>query len=57
MPKWIAADLQFCINTDNTLLSDVDLPEECPRAAAIPGVGNAGVERAHKAGHEAKFVR
>lgn len=57
LPSWLAAGLKVCLNTDNTLLSGVDAPEESRRAAAIPGVGLDGISRAHRAGHAAAFVR
>jgi len=57
LPDWLDAGLKVCINTDNTLLSDVGAAEETVRAQGIPGVGKAGIMRAHAHGHEAKFDR
>jgi len=57
LPQWLEQGLSVCINTDNTLLSGVDAPEESRRAEAIPGVGPSGIARAHRFGHAAAFSR
>ena len=36
LPRWLALGVRACVNTDNTLLSSVDAPEEWRRAAGIP---------------------
>jgi adenosine deaminase len=36
--QWLARGVKVCVNTDNTLLSAVDAPEEYRRVATIPGM-------------------
>ena len=55
LPRWLERGLKACINTDNTLLSDVDAPEEHRRAASIPGMSEALLQRAIEYGHAAAF--
>ena len=57
LPRWLARGVRACINTDNTLLSDVDAPEEHARVARIPGMTEALVARAIANGHAGRFVR
>jgi adenosine deaminase len=57
LPKWIARGVRACINTDNTLLSAVNAPDEYRRARAIPGMTDELFERAHAFGHSAAFRR
>ncbi|MBI5480811.1 MAG: hypothetical protein HY906_18275 [Deltaproteobacteria bacterium] len=49
--------MRACVCTDNTLLSEVDAPEEHRRVAAIPGMDAAAMERVIAAGHAAAFGR
>jgi adenosine deaminase len=57
LPRWLARGVRACVNTDNTLLSAVDAPEELRRAAAIPGMDAARVATAVANGHAAAFRR
>jgi adenosine deaminase len=57
LPAWLAAGVRACVCTDNTLLSDVDAPGEHRRAAALPGMSAALVERTIVFGHAAAFRR
>ncbi len=57
LPKWIDLGIRCCINSDNTLLSRVNAPEEHARARAIPGMDDARLAKAIATGHEARFVR
>jgi adenosine deaminase len=57
LPRWLAQGIQACINTDNTLLSQVDAPEEHRRAAAIPGMSPELLAQAIAHGHHAAFRR
>lgn len=57
LPQWLARGVRACINTDNTLLSDVNAREEHARVARIPGMTEALVARAIAHGHAARFVR
>ncbi len=57
LPRWLERGLKACINTDNTLLSDVDAPEEHRRAASIPGMSETLLARAIEFGHAAAFQR
>jgi adenosine deaminase len=57
LPRWLQFGVRACINTDNTLLSAVDAPEEHRRALAIPGMDSSLCERAIACGHAARFSR
>lgn len=57
LPRWLALGVRACINTDNTLLSDVDAPEEHRRAGTIPGMTEALLQRAIENGHAGAFRR
>lgn len=55
--RWLELGVKACVNTDNTLLSAVDAPEEYRRAARIDGMTPELLARATEYGHAAKFVR
>ncbi len=55
--RWLERGIPVCINTDNTLFSAVDAPEEHRRALRIEGVDEAGLRRAIACGHAAAFRR
>jgi adenosine deaminase len=57
LPRWLGLGVRACVCTDNTLLSDVDAPEEHRRAAAIPGMTPALLAAAIENGHRAAFRR
>jgi len=57
LPQWLDQGLRACINTDNTLLSDVDAAEEARRVLQIPGMDLARIDRATAFGHTAAFAR
>lgn len=57
LPRWLARGVRVCINTDNTLLSDVSAREEHARVARIPGMTDALVAQAIATGHAARFLR
>lgn len=57
LPRWLAAGVKACVNTDNTFFSDVDAPEEHRRAASIPGMTPALLKAAIGFGHAAAFRR
>lgn len=57
LPRWLQLGVKACVNTDNTFFSDVDAPEEHRRAASIPGMTPALLERAIAHGHAAAFRR
>ncbi len=57
LPQWLALGIRACVNTDNTLFSDVTASEELRRVAAIPGMGPEACERVIAYGHAARFVR
>jgi adenosine deaminase len=57
LPRWLERGVRACVNTDNTLLSDVDAPEEWARAARIPGMSEELLARCREAGHAAAFAR
>jgi adenosine deaminase len=57
LPRWLTLGVRVCVNTDNTLLSAVDAPEELRRARTIPGVDDAALTRLVEFGHAAAFRR
>jgi adenosine deaminase len=57
LARWLALGIKACVNTDNTLLSAVDAPEEHRRVRTIPGMDDAAVARAIAFGHEGAFRR
>ncbi len=57
LPRWLAVGVRACLNTDNTLLSAVDAPGEHQRAAALPGMTPALLQRAIANGHAGAFRR
>lgn len=57
LPRWLRAGVRACVNTDNTLFSDVDAPEEHRRAASIPGMTPELLEAAIGFGHAAASRR
>lgn len=57
LPRWLALGVRACINTDNTLLSAVDAPEEYRRARALPGMDDTLLAQAVAHGHAAAFQR
>ena len=57
LPHWLALGIRACVNTDNTLFSDVTASEELRRVGEIPGMTDALCERVIACGHEGRFVR
>jgi adenosine deaminase len=57
LPRWLERGVRVCVNTDNTLLSDVDAPEEHRRALSTPGMTPELLARAIATGHAAAFRR
>ena len=55
LPRWLQAGVRACVCTDNTLFSRVTSSEEHRRAASIPGMTDALLDAAIRAGHEAAF--
>lgn len=55
--QWLDAGVRVCINTDNTLLSAVDAPEEYRRVLGIPGMNQQRLEQVIGYGHAAAFRR
>jgi len=53
--KWLARGVRACINTDNTLLSDVTAPVEHDRVRRIEGMTDDLLARAIAFGHAARF--
>ena len=44
LKQWLEQGIQVCVNTDNTLFSDVTASEELARVAKIPGVRSRDLE-------------
>lgn len=57
LPRWLRAGVRVCVNTDNTLLSAVDAPEEHRRVRAIPGMDDTLLTQAIAFGHAGAFRR
>ena len=57
LPRWLALGVRACVNTDNTLFSQVSAREEHARARSIPRMTDALLDRAIAVGHAAKFRR
>lgn len=55
--RWLELGVSVCVCTDNTLLSNVDLPGEYRRVIAEAGVDRAGAEACIAAGHAGAFRR
>ena len=53
--RWLDAGARVTLCTDNTLLSDVRLPDEIGRACAIPGLTEAHLAATIGFGHTAAF--
>ncbi len=54
---WLRTGLRACVNTDNTLLSQVDATTEHARAGDLPGMTPALLQQAVAFGHAAAFRR
>jgi adenosine deaminase len=54
---WLSHGVRVCVNTDNTLLSDVTVSGELERVRRIGGVGAKELELLILTGHEAAFRR
>jgi len=57
LPRWLELGVRACVNTDNTLLSDVVQSEELARVRAMPGMTDERVAEVVRCGHEAAFAR
>ncbi len=52
---WLDQGVRVCVCTDNTLLSDVDLPTELVRVSRIPGLSADRLDQLIAMGHQAAF--
>jgi len=57
LAAWLRLGIRACINTDNTLLSDVDAPEEYQRVRGAVGMDDTLLALAVQHGHQAAFHR
>lgn len=55
--RWLELGIRVCVCTDNTLMSNVDLPGEYGRVARLCGVDDAGIAACVAHGHDAAFRR
>ncbi len=55
--RWLELGVKVAVCTDNTLLSDVDLPTELARVAQVPGMGPARIAAVTAHAHAAGFSR
>jgi adenosine deaminase len=54
---WLSLNVKACINTDNTLLSNITQSEELTRSLSSVGMTKARLERSILTGHQAAFER
>ena len=57
MKRWIERGVKVCVNTDNTLLSDVTASKELRNVGRIRGMTDERLAYVVKCGHEAAFKR
>ncbi len=57
LPYWLDKGIRACVNTDNTLLSDVQQSEELRKSASIPGMSLTKITQANNYGHSAAFPK
>jgi adenosine deaminase len=57
LAAWLARGVRACVNTDNTLFSDVQSSDEHARARALPGMSDALLAAAIAHGRAAAFTR
>jgi len=57
LPRWLAAGVRACVNTDNTLLSNITARQEQECARHLDGMTDDLWRRAIQHGHDAAFSR
>jgi len=57
MARWLDHGVRVCVNTDNTLLSDITASRELANVRRIAGMTAAGVAAIVQTGHDAAFRR
>lgn len=57
LARWLDEGVAVCVNTDNTLLSDVSASEELDRVRAALGLDSTAVSTLIETGHRARFDR
>lgn len=57
LPQWLAAGVRVCINTDNTLLSDIDATTEYTNVRRLDAISGGDMARLTATGHRAAFER
>jgi adenosine deaminase len=57
LAEWLRRGVRVCVCTDNTLLSDVDMPQELERVRGIAGIGEDELSRLVNHGHAGAFQR
>jgi adenosine deaminase len=55
LKEWLDLGIKVCVNTDNTLFSQVDAPAELGKAGQIPGMTDELVQRLIQFGHDGAF--
>lgn len=55
LKQWLDLGIRVCVNTDNTLFSQVSASEELARIRAIPGITDADLARLCATGRAARF--
>lgn len=57
LKKWLELGVRVCVNTDNTLFSQIDAPTELELTRSIPGVTNDDLQKLVENGHSGRFHR
>lgn len=57
LSQWLDLGIKVCLNTDNTLLSSVDAPEELRRVRSLPGMTEDKLQKLVEYGHQGAFRR
>lgn len=57
LPRWLQLGIRACVNTDNTLFSDVTASGELQHASEIPGMSPTFCAQVVAHGHAGRFAR
>lgn len=57
LKQWLELGVKVCVNTDNTLFSQIDAPTELELTRSIPGMTDADLQKLVENGHHGRFQR
>ncbi|MDF1660894.1 MAG: adenosine deaminase family protein [Planctomycetota bacterium] len=57
LKRWLELGVKVCVNTDNTLFSQIDAPTELELTRSIPGMTNDDLAQLVENGHNGRFRR